>query len=53
MQFEPNKVLISNQLPKGYLLKQNVPNRKQLDLRKTKEQLFNQVPEAAHEYVRQ
>jgi hypothetical protein len=22
-------------------------------LRKTKEQLFNQVPEAAHEYVRQ
>jgi hypothetical protein len=33
MQFEPNKVLI-NQLPKGYLLKQNVPNRKQLDLRK-------------------
>jgi hypothetical protein len=34
MQFEPNKVLVSNQLPKGYLLKQNVPNRKQLDLRK-------------------
>jgi site-specific recombinase XerD len=51
MQFEPNKVLVSNQLPKGYLLKQNVPNRKQLDLRKTKEQLFNQVPAAAHEYV--
>ena len=51
MQFEPNKVLVSNQLPKGYLLKQNLPNRKQLDLRKTKEQLFNQVPEAAHEYV--
>jgi hypothetical protein len=30
MQFEPNKVLVSNQLPKGYLLKQNLPNWKQL-----------------------
>lgn len=51
MQFEPHKVLINNRLPKGYLLKQNLPNRKQLDLRKTKEQLFNQVPDAAHEYI--
>ncbi|NRT16938.1 site-specific recombinase XerD [Flavobacterium sp. 28A] len=51
MQFEPHKVLINNRLPKGYLLKQNLPNRKQLDLRKTKEQLFNQVPAAAHEYI--
>ena len=51
MQFEPHKVLIKHQLPKGYLLKQNVPNRKQLDLRKTKEQLFNQVPAKAHDYI--
>ncbi|MEZ7507156.1 tyrosine-type recombinase/integrase [Flavobacterium sp. Arc2] len=51
MQFEPHKILINNRLPKGYLLKQNLPNRKQLDLRKTKEQLFNQVPDGAHEYI--
>lgn len=51
MQFEPNKILISKQLPKGYLQLQNLPNRKQLDLTKTKEQLFNQVPAAAHEHV--
>jgi hypothetical protein len=36
MQFEPHKVLLRNQLPKGYLMKQNLPNRKQLDLSKTK-----------------
>ncbi|WP_369753649.1 tyrosine-type recombinase/integrase [Flavobacterium sp. WC2409] len=51
MQFEPHKVLINNRLPKGYLLKQNLPNRKQLDLSKTKAQLFNQVPDAAHDYI--
>jgi hypothetical protein len=34
MQFEPHKVLLRNQLPKGYLMKQNLPNRKQLDLSK-------------------
>jgi hypothetical protein len=50
MQFEPHKVLLRNQLPKGYLMKQNLPNRKQ-DLSKTKAQLFNQVPDAAHELV--
>jgi hypothetical protein len=27
MQFEPHKVLLRNQLPKGYLMKQNLPNR--------------------------
>jgi hypothetical protein len=42
-----HKVLLRNQLPKGYLMKQNLPNRKQLDLSKTKAQLFNQVPDAA------
>jgi site-specific recombinase XerD len=51
MQFEPHQVLLRNQLPKGYLMKQNLPNRKQLDLSKTKAQLFNQVPDAAHEYI--
>jgi hypothetical protein len=25
MQFEPHKVLLRNQLPKGYLMKQNLP----------------------------
>jgi hypothetical protein len=31
-------------------MKQNLPNRKQLDLSKPK-QLFNQVPDAAHEFI--
>jgi site-specific recombinase XerD len=31
-------------------MKQNLPNRKQ-DLSKTKAQLFNQVPDAAHEFI--
>ena len=53
MQFEPNKVLLSNQLPHGYLMKQNLPNRKQLDLSQTKSRLFNQVPDAAHAYISQ
>lgn len=51
MQYEPNTVLIRKQLPKGYLQQQNLPNRKQLDLSKTKAQLYNQVPDAAHEHV--
>jgi phage FluMu protein Com len=49
MQFEPNKVLDKQSAPR--FAKTKCPNRKQLDLRKTKEQLFNQVPAAAHEYV--
>jgi len=51
LQFEPHRVLLNNRLPKGYLMKQNLPNRKQLDLSKTKAQLFNQVPDAAHDYI--
>jgi site-specific recombinase XerD len=53
MQFEPNKVLLSNQLPKDYLMKQNLPNRKQLDLTKTKSRIFDQVPERAYPFVSQ
>jgi site-specific recombinase XerD len=51
MQFEPHKILLKSQLPKGYLMKQNLPNRKQLDLSRTKAQLFNQVPDGAHDYI--
>lgn len=53
MQFEPHNVLISNALPNGYLMKQNLPNRKQLDLSKTKSRIFSQVPDAAHTYISQ
>ncbi|WP_413998206.1 tyrosine-type recombinase/integrase [Flavobacterium sp. W1B] len=53
LQFEPHNVLLSNQLPKGYLMKQNLPNRKQLDLSQTKSRIFNQVPDAAHDYISQ
>ncbi|RAR47331.1 tyrosine-type recombinase/integrase [Flavobacterium lacus] len=51
LHFEPNRILISSELPEGYLHKRNVVNRKQLDLSQTKSRLFEQVPEAAHVYV--
>lgn len=51
LHFEPSLVLIDSRLPKGYLKKQHLPNRKQLDLRNTKARIFDQVPEGAREYV--
>lgn len=51
LHFEPNRILITSELPEGYLHKRNVVNRKQLDLSQTKSRLFEQVPEAAHGYV--
>ncbi|MBU2527239.1 MAG: tyrosine-type recombinase/integrase [Bacteroidetes bacterium] len=51
MQFEPHGVKTVSELPANYLDKRNLPNRKQLDLSKTKALLFEQVPEHAHVYV--
>ncbi|MDP2060724.1 MAG: tyrosine-type recombinase/integrase, partial [Flavobacteriaceae bacterium] len=51
MQFEPHGVKMKNELPANYLDKRNLPNRKHLDLSRTKALIFDQVPERAHPYV--
>lgn len=51
LHFEPTLVLIDSKLPKGYLKKQHLPNRKQLDLVRTKSRIYNQVPEGARVFI--
>lgn len=51
LQMEPNEILIVNQLPKAYLHKKNLPNKKQIDLSRTKQSIFDQVPEHGREYL--
>lgn len=51
LQMEPCAILIINQLPKDYLHKKNMPNKKQIDLSKTKQSIFDQVPEHGREYL--
>ncbi|MEL1242526.1 tyrosine-type recombinase/integrase [Flavobacterium flavipallidum] len=51
LQMEVLGVLIANELPFGYLQKKHLPNRKQLELKKTKESIYTQVPEDARSYI--
>lgn len=51
LQMEPNEILIVNELPKNYLQKKNMPNKKQIDLSRTKNSLFDQVPEKGRLYI--
>lgn len=51
LQMEPHEVLVINQLPKDYLQRKNMPNRKKIDLTKTSQGLFDQVPQEAKPYV--
>ena len=51
LQMESHSVLIENELPKGYLHKKNLPNRKQLDLTRTKNSILELVPEKGKPYV--
>jgi site-specific recombinase XerD len=51
MQFASHGVKTISELSANYLDKRNLPNRKQLDLSKTKALLFEQVPEHAHPFV--
>ena len=53
LQMESIEVLISNQLPAKYLQKKHLPNRKQIDLQKTRDSIFTQVPESAIPYITQ
>ena len=52
LQFEPLKLEIIVELPKNYLKKEHLPNRKQLDLSKTQEFILSTLPEHAAPYMR-
>lgn len=51
LQMEPHEILVENGLPKDYLQRKNLPNRKQIDLTKTRQRIFDQVPEQAKEFL--
>lgn len=51
VHYEVEKVILKNQLPAGYLKKENMPNRKKFLLQKAKNQVLEKVPEAARGFV--
>jgi site-specific recombinase XerD len=51
LQLEPLEILVIDELPKGYLKTQHLPNKKCLDLSATKQSLLDQVPSEGKEYV--
>lgn len=51
LQMESSEILIVNQLPKDYLQKKKLPNKKQIDLTRTKQSIFDQVPEHGRVFV--
>ena len=51
LQFESTGITIESLLPNNYLDKRNLPNKKQLDLSKTKKSLLDLVPEQGHSYL--
>ena len=51
LQMEPLEVLVQNELPPSYLQKKHLPNKKQADITKTKQTIFEQVPEMGRKYV--
>ncbi len=51
MLFEPEKARIELHVPKGYLQARNQPNRKQLDLSRSKSRMLDQVPPGQREVL--
>lgn len=51
LQMESFEIMVVSELPKLYLQKRNLPNRKQIDLKKAKDTIYNQVPEKGKVYV--
>lgn len=51
LQMEAIGVLLVSELPLNYLQKKHLPNRKQLEITQAKQRIFNQLPDAAREYV--
>jgi site-specific recombinase XerD len=51
LQMESFEIMVINELPNLYLNKKNLPNRKQIDLAKTKQNIYAQVPEKGKLYI--
>uniref|UniRef100_UPI00404AA530 tyrosine-type recombinase/integrase n=2 Tax=Flavobacterium sp. TaxID=239 RepID=UPI00404AA530 len=51
LQMEAIGVLLVSELPANYLQKKHLPNRKQLEITEAKQRIYNQLPDAAREYV--
>lgn len=51
LQMEAFEIMIHNELPKLYLQNKHLPNRKKLELTKTKETIFKMVPDQGKEYL--
>jgi site-specific recombinase XerD len=51
LQMEALEIVLVNQLPPHYLQKKHLPNRKQLDIKNTKNRIVEQLPEPARIYV--
>lgn len=51
VHYEVEKVILKNQLPAGYLKKENMPNRKQFLLQKAKNQVLEKIPESARGFM--
>lgn len=51
LQMEPLQLLFEIHLPKEYLNKKHLPNKKQLDLSKTKDSIFSSTPEKGKPYI--
>jgi site-specific recombinase XerD len=51
LQMEAHQIVIENLLPPGYLHARKMPNRKQLDMARTKESIFAQIPDVAKIYI--
>ena len=51
LHYEPDRLKIINRLPKGYLNKENMPNRKRLLLENAKKQVEDQTPLKGRRYM--
>lgn len=51
LQFEAMEIVLLVDLPKDYLQKKHLPNRKQLDLSKTKESILTTIAEKGQPYM--
>jgi site-specific recombinase XerD len=51
LQMESFEIMVVTKLPKLYLQKRNLPNRKQIDLQKVKHTIYHKVPENGKIYI--
>jgi site-specific recombinase XerD len=49
LHYQPDGISVKSELPKGYLKKENMPNRKRVILEKAKTQVIDRIPEKGRE----